>query len=101
MPPSPLWLAQKCQCLDVKHINTLFFSSPSSSFPSVTHFQHMAALHYEKGNLRTSAADGKDTINPKHLLYSSPNLIFKCIAFMVLIRLVPRLRLASRDRDTS
>lgn len=101
MPPSPLWLAQKCQCLDVRHINTLgfFFSSPSS-FPSVTHFQHMAALHYVKGNLRTSAADGKDTTNPKHLLYSSPDLIFKCGTFMFLIRLVPRLALASRDRDT-
>lgn len=73
MPPSPLCLAPKCQCLDVRRINTLFFfSSPPSSFSSVTHFQHMAALHYEKGNSRTSAADGKDTTNPKHLLYSSP-----------------------------
>lgn len=86
----------RCQA----HQHAGFFFPISSSFPSVTHFQHMAALHYEKWNSRTSAADRKDTTNLKHLLYSSPNLVLKCVTFMFPIQLVPCLCLASRDRDT-
>lgn len=67
-------------------------------FPQRNTFPTHGCTSLWKGNSRTSAADGKDTTNPKHLLYSSPNLIFKCVTFMFLIRLVPRLCLASLTR---